>query len=120
MAISELNRRKHDIAAKAVADSNLSASLKEDLTDALESTLEATNGLTPEEKLQSSTENQFTMTRLFAITLVNFSSRTASWRDVAIAYKWPLVIMFGFLCIALIFRPELAALVESVSRNIHQ
>ena len=119
MAVSELNQRKHDITAKAVAESNLSVSLKEDLTDSLASTLAATNGMTPEEKLQASTENQFTMTRLFAITLVQLGSRAASWRDVAIAYKWPLVIMFGFLCVSLIFRPELAALVESISNHIH-
>ena len=119
MAVSEINKRKYEIAAKTVAESALSASLKEDLTDSLASTLATTNGMSPEEKLQATTENQFTMARLFAITLVSFSSRTASWREVAIAYKWPLVIMFGFLCIALIFRPELAALVESITRNIH-
>lgn len=119
MAVSELNQRKHDLVVKAVAESNLSTSLKEDLTDSLAKSLETTNGLSQDEKLQACTENQFTLTRLFAITLVQLGSRAASWRDVAIAYKWPLVIMFGFLCLALMLRPELAALVESISNHIH-
>lgn len=118
MAVSDLNQRKHDLAIQAVEGSSLPEHLKEDLVDALASSLEATNGMSQDEKLQATTENIFSLTRLIAVSMATMSTRAASWREVAIAYKWALVIMFSVLCTVLLLRPELAGLVESLSHSI--
>lgn len=119
MAIDPANIRKRDYAVGEIAASNLSAALKEDLTAVVENTAETTNGLTARDKLQKMSENLFDLSRLLALFIVAQGRRVATWKDVAIAFKWPIVIMFGFLCLALMLRPELAALVESISHNIH-
>lgn len=119
MAVSESNRRKHDFAVAAIAESNLSAALKEDLTEVVTSSMEATNGLTPEQKLQSCTENQFNMARLLALFIVGQGRRATNWKDVVLGVKWPLVIAFSVLCALLLFRPELGALVDSITHTLH-
>lgn len=120
MPVSDDNRRKRDYAVGEIASSNLSAALKEDLSDVVSRAMETTNGLTQEQKLQACTENQFDMARLLALFIVGQGRRVTSWKDVAIAFKWPLVLMFGSLCVTLILKPELAALVESLAHVMRQ
>ena len=120
MPVTETNRRKHDYAVNEIANSSLSAALKEDLTDVVSSSLEATNGLSSDEKLQSCTENQFNMARLLALFIVGQGRRVTSWKDVLMSFKWPIVIMFTVLCVALILKPELASLVESLAHAVRQ
>jgi len=119
MAIDPGTIRKRDYTVGEIASSNLSAALREDLSDMVVNAAETTNGLTAKEKLQRLSVNLFDLSRMMALFIVGQGRRVATWKDVAIAFKWPLVIMFGFLCASLIFRPELASLVESISRNIH-
>lgn len=120
MPVTEQNRRKHDYAIQAITASNLSAALKEDLAEVVSDALETTNGLTAEEKLQASTENQFNLARLLALFIAGQGRHVATWKDVLMAYKWPLLIAFGFLCILLVLRPELAGLVDSLAHMARQ
>jgi len=120
MPIDDTNRRKRDYTVEAIVASDHSPALKEDLTDILDKTLEGTNGFSPEEKLQRCTENMFNLARLIVLDIVSRGRRVTSWKDVAIAFKWPLVLMFGALCVTLILKPELAALVESIAHVVRQ
>jgi len=115
MAIDPANIRKRDYALGEIASSNLSAALKEDLSDAVSRAAETTNGLTAKEKLQACTENQFDLARLLALFIVGQGRRVTTWKDVAIAFKWPLVIVTLGVLFLLALHPELAALFDSLA-----
>lgn len=120
MPVSPENIRKRDYAVGEIAASNLPAALKEDLSDVVSRAMETTNGLTSRQKLQACTENQFDLARLLALFIVGQGRRITSWKDVAIAFKWPLtaVALGGLILLGL--HPELASLVESLSHSIRR
>ncbi|MBQ3810671.1 MAG: hypothetical protein II839_07620 [Kiritimatiellae bacterium] len=115
MAIDPTNQRKHDFAVGEVSSSELSAALKEDVVDVLGRTLASTNGMTTEEKIQATTQNQFDMMRLFALQLVATGRRVTSWKDVIIKCRWQLCLALGTVAAMLVYRPELAAMVETLA-----
>lgn len=120
MAIDPANIRKRDYAIGEIASSKLSAALKEDLTAVVASSAEATNGLTTREKLQAVSDNLFDISRLLALFIVAQGRRVTSWKDVAIAFKWPLTaIALGSLFL-LALHPELAGLFESLAHVIRK
>ena len=117
MAVSETNKRKHDYAVKALDESALPAALKEDLTEVLTRSLEATNGFTPEEKLQSCTENQFNLARLMVLQLVSQSKHPTNWKDVLISVKREAMYL-GFAIAALLaLRPQIALVVDHIIKK---
>ena len=120
MAIAPDNIRKRDYALGEISASNLSAALKEDLSGVVSNAAEATNGLTAREKLQAVSDSLFDISRLVSLFIVAQGRRVTSWKDVAIAFKWPAtVVAIGFLFL-LALHPELAELVNSIASSIHK
>ncbi len=118
MATDPENIRRRDYALSEIAASNLSAALKEDLSGVVSRAADATNGLTARDKLQACTENQFDMARLMALFIVGQGRRVTSWKDVAIAFKWPLVILGLGALFLLALHPELADFFRSLAHEI--
>ena len=120
MAIDPANIRKRDYAVGEIASSDLSAALKEDLTAVVANTAETTNGLSARDKLQKMSENLFDLSRLLALFIVAQGRRVTTWKDVAIAFKWPLTIVaLGGLAL-LALHPELSSLVDSIAHVVRQ
>lgn len=116
MAVSPKTEAMARYTVQELDKSSMPDERKRALAGMVDAAREATNGLSPEDKLQAVSENQFYM----VCTLVDISRdlslpRAATWKEVALAYKWPLVIMFAILCVALVFRPELSDLVRAVA-----
>ena len=112
---SEKNQRTLQLSKDELLSSKLSPDEKEDLADALESCLEGTNGLTPDEKLQNVSESVFTLMRLHVRARCSMGIK--SWKDVLVSCKreimWVLFAFFGLL----FFHPEIAALLKGVAGN---
>lgn len=110
--ISEKNQRKADITKDELMSSKLSADEKEDLAEVLQSSLDGTNGLTPEEKLQNVSESVFSLVRLHIRGRCGASVK--SWKDVLVSCKrelmWILFAFFGLL----FFHPEIAAMLKGI------
>ena len=119
MAILESNQHKHDFVVSEVSNSDLSAALKEDIVEVLGNTLASTNGMTQDQKIQASTQNQFDMMRLFALQLVSQGRHVTTWKDVIVKCRVPLFISATILgtsaIVALILQPQLAAMVEHLA-----
>ena len=115
MAIDPANARKRDYAIGEISSSNLSAALKEDLTAVVASSAEATNGLTTREKLQAVSDNLFDISRLMALFIVAQGRRVATWKDVVIAFKWPITVVALGVLFLLALHPELAAFFRSLA-----
>lgn len=104
--ISEKNQRKLQLSKDELMSSKLSPDEKEDLADALESCLEGTNGLTPDEKLQNVSESVFTLMRLHV--RARCASGIKSWKDVLVICRRELMYLGFGLTALLLFRPEIA------------
>lgn len=112
--ISEKNQRKLQLSKDELLSSKLSPDEKEDLADALESCLEGTNGLTPDEKLQNVSESVFTLMRLHVRARCSMGIK--SWKDVLVSCKRELMwTAFGFFFL-LFFHPELAAILKEAAK----
>jgi hypothetical protein len=71
-------------------------------------------------KLQSVSESLFDIARLMALFIVGQGRRITSWKDVAVAFKWPLTIVaIGGLAL-LALHPELSQLVDSLAHTIRK
>ena len=115
MAIDPAICRKRDYALSEIASSGLSAALKEDLSGVVAGAAESTNGLTSREKLQAVSDWLFDIARLMALFIVAQGRRVTSWKDVAIAFKWPLTIVALGVLFLLSLHPELAAFFRSLA-----
>lgn len=119
MAVTPQNESKAQMSIREIADSNLDSESKNDLIEMVEEAKISTNGLTPEEKLQAVSENQFRMVRCLARSIVaSAAPKARTWKDVIVECKsW----LFPSLCIALaivaasfVLKPELARIAASV------
>ena len=119
MAVTPQNESKAQMSIREIADSNLDSESKNDLIEMVEEAKISTNGLTPEEKLQAVSENQFRMVRCLARSIVSSARpRARTWKDVIVECKsW----LFPSICIALaiiavsfVLKPELARIAASV------
>lgn len=113
--ISDKNQRKYQLSKDELMSSKLSPDEKEDLADALQSSLEGTNGLTPEEKLQNVSESVFTLMRLHV--RARCASGIKSWKDVIVGCKREILWALYGLFVLLFFHPEIAALLKGVAQN---
>lgn len=118
MAIDPGNIRKRDYAINEIAASNLSAALKEDLTAVVANSAETTNGLPAREKLQALSVNLFDISRLMALFIVAQGRRVTTWKDVAIAFRWPAAILGIGAFILLGCHPELSGFFSSLGHLI--
>ena len=110
--ISEKNQRKLQLSKEELMTSKLSTQEKDDLLEALESSLEGTNGLTQEEKLQNVSESVFTLMRLFVRARCAVGAK--SWKDVLVICRRELMYLgFGAL-VLFFFHPELAQVLRGL------
>ena len=125
MAVTLQNESKAQMSIREIADSNLDSESKNDLIEMVDEAKLSTNGLTPEEKLQAVSENQFRMVRCLARSIVSAAKpQVRTWKDVIVECKsW----LFPSVCIALaivaaafVLKPELASIAASVhAQAIH-
>lgn len=110
--ISEKNQRKLQLSKEELMTSKLSTQEKDDLLEALESSLEGTNGLTQDEKLQNVSESVFTLMRLFVRARCAVGAK--SWKDVLVNCKRE-IMWLGFALFGLLFfHPEIAAMLKGI------
>lgn len=123
MAISDAIKRKAESAVAAVRNSTLPMEMQDNLVEAIESTRDTTNGFTPEEKLQLTTENQFMIVRLLTMHMISANKETKkTWKDVLIECKREVALVSVVLAIILgiLFgiRPQLADHIDPITKHI--
>ena len=123
MAISDSIKRKAESAVVAVRNSTLPLEMQDNLVEAIESTRDTTNGFTPEEKLQLTTENQFMIVRLLTMHMINANKEVKkTWKDVLIECKreFAMVIVALAIIIGTLFgiRPQLADHIDPITKHI--
>lgn len=118
MAISEAIQRKAQSAIVAIRNSSLPMEMQDNLVDAIESTKETTNGLSAEEKLQATTENQFAMVRIMIMHILSEHKHPSHWKEVIVECKREIaiiVVVLGVLISLLLgFQPDLAEHIDEV------
>lgn len=99
-----------------IEKSNLDVDDKAQLIEQLESSKEACNGYSQEQKIQALSENGFAVSVILAkIMMMLKQDRAATWKDVAVKAinSWKVVIMVGMMTVLLMFHPEIAQLLTS-------
>lgn len=124
MAISDSIQRKADTAINAIRASSLSMEMQDNLVDAIESTRETTNGLSAEEKLQATTENQFEIVRIMIMHILNEHKHPSLWKEVIVECKREIaviVVVLGIIIGALLWHePELVHVIEPIAQQVQQ
>lgn len=96
---------------ESIKEANLSSEDEAQFITLVENARIATNGLSPDEKIQTMSENQFSMVLLMVETILNFRKQTTvtpSWKDVLVRCRSEIMwILFGVM-ILLLFRPHIA------------
>ena len=96
---------------ESIKEANLPSDEEAQLITLVENARIATNGLSPDEKIQTMSENQFSMVLLMVETILNTRKQTIvtpSWKDVLVRCRSEITwVMFGLL-ILLLFRPHIA------------
>lgn len=117
MAVSPDHARITKLLTADIEAAPLSADEKANLIQGLEASLEATNGLTAEEKLQGTCVNVFwlsaNLARLYLATAKAPPPET--WKSVLIKCQFAVVLLALFVCVLLGFRPEVAGLLQSLA-----
>ena len=123
MAINEAIKRKAESAIVSIRSSTLPMEMQDNLIEAIESTKETTNGLTAEQKLQATTENQFMIVRLLAMHMISAQKGIKhSWKEVIIECKREF--MYALIAMSIIFsllfalRPQLADHIDPIAKHI--
>ena len=109
-----------DLLVKEIDESKLTSDEKMSLSSGLTSSLEATNGLTQEEKLQAVSVNCFwlsaTVARLYL--LFRKAKPPMGWKDVIVECKWQLTILgLGFFFL-LKYHPELSGVLTGLAKIV--
>ena len=120
MAVSQQNAARANDCIDALNSSPLPGALKEDLRAVVRSTEEGTNGLSGEEKQQAIAQGLFDLARITIYNMIHEAKAVRTWKDVIVecrSYLFPSVcIALAIVATALILKPELAALVESLAK----
>lgn len=111
MSVPSKIQNRIEASVKAVKDSGLALAEKDDLIEMLTEARSGTNGLGLEEKTQANSENLANMTCLVVRHLLGDIRTT--WKDVIIACRWNIVIVFALLIELLAIRPQIANIVET-------
>lgn len=124
MGVSESIQRKANTAINAIRASSLSMEMQDSLVDAIESTKETTNGLSADEKLQATTENQFEMTRIIIMHILAEHKHPSHWKEVIVECKKELTIIICILALvigALLWHePDLVQVIEPITHQVQQ
>ena len=111
MAISEKILNRSETAIQAIRASKLPPGEQDDLIEIVCDARDGTNGLSPDEKLQSNANNIFALVFLF-VRAASAAPTTTSWKQVIIACRRELtVVALGALAL-LALRPQIATVVE--------
>lgn len=110
--------------AAATVERIKAAPIDADLQDALVELVEdariATNGLTPDEKIQVMSENQFSMAVLLVQTCLASLSREdvagTGWRGLIVKCRREITIIAVFVIGLLVLRPQLLAVITEAVR----
>lgn len=109
--ISKKLLNRSELAKQAVQKSALTSTDKDILNEMIEESLQNTNGISPEEKIQNLTENTFSLLFLF-IAHITKDPHVTSWKDLIIACKRETLIGLIAILIALIVQPGLVKIFE--------
>lgn len=123
MAVSEKIMRKAESAIVSIRSSTLPMEMQDNLIEAIESTRETTNGLTPDEKLQATTENQFMIVRLLAMHMISANKDVKkTWKDVLVECKREFAIVVVALAVIigvlLWHEPKLADHIDPIASHL--
>lgn len=123
MAVSEKIMRKAESAIVSVRNSTLPMEMQDNLIEAIESTKETTNGLSPDEKLQATTENQFMIVRLLAMHMISANKEVKkTWKDVLVECKREFAIVVVALAVIigvlLWHEPKLADHIDPIASHL--
>lgn len=116
--ISPKTEETAKLMVERIEKSNLDVDDKSQLIEQLQSSKEACNGYTQEEKIQALSENGFAVSVILAkIMMMLKQDRAATWKDVAVKAlnSWHLVIVIGMLTFLLMFHPEIAQVLASLA-----
>lgn len=123
MAVSEKIMRKAESAIVSIRSSTLPMEMQDNLIEAIESTKETTNGLSPDEKLQATTENQFMIVRLLAMHMISANKEIKkTWKDVLVECKREFAIVVVALAVIigvlLWHEPKLADHIDPIASHL--
>lgn len=123
MAISDAIKRKAESAIISVRNSTLTMEMQDNLVEAIESTKETTNGLTAEQKLQATTENQFMIVRLLAMHMISAQKDVKrTWKEVIVECKKEIMIVLVALSVvfSVLFalQPQLADHIDPIAQHM--
>ena len=114
--IQEKGKRLADKAISSLQRSEVPAEESALLEGFIGDALAATNGMTPEEKLQACTENQLTLICLFALHLSEQNAKQRSWKDVIVRCRREILWLGLGLFFLLYFHPEIAGAFDALSK----
>lgn len=110
--ITEKMKQRAENTKKAVNESSVDSLMKETICENIDSSLNACNGLTMEEKIQANSENNFITSLLLSKLYVRMeNNEQTTWKDTIIKCKWQIVIICLFITCLLVFRPEIAQVI---------
>ena len=116
--MQEKYKQRSTAAVERIKASGLEPDLQDLLVELVENARIATNGLSPEEKIQTMSENQFSMAVLLAQSIIatlssqrgggGGSEGAASWREVVVKCRRELLAAVLWALLVLLFRPQLS------------
>ena len=112
--ISESVKGRMETAIESIRESrDLDANEKLFLTDLITQSASGTNGLTPEEKLQSVSETVFHLALIQVMERLEQGGRKGIY-DALKVCRWAIVAVVGIVAALLLFRPELSAAIMAL------
>lgn len=124
--ITELDEIRCKNSFDMIEASALEPKTKADLKESVEEAKLNLNGRSLEERCASIARNQFDVTRFLAEIIIQFKNvaddvkkgqtieKKTTWKDVAIAVRWPACILGGVLGICAIFQPQIVSVLTAL------
>ena len=119
MALKRNIQHQTELLVNEIHDAkNLTSEEKMDYETILLSAQEGTNGLTPEDKLQSVSETVFNIVSLMIAKRLDGSEggKLQGLYKVLIECKWQICIITGIIATLLIFQPEIAQVITAIMK----
>lgn len=116
MPISPENQKLCDLLCSDIDKSSLGADEKVSLTAGLQASLESTNGLSPEEKLQSVAVTGFFNSSMIARIYLMTSKKAAptDWKTVIIQCRNQILAAIIALAALLAYQPQMSSLLQAL------
>lgn len=115
--ITDRYQKQKDRTEAMIEASSLGQEEKDDYIDLLTLSLQGTNGLSSDQKLQNVSEVNFGLVRLFCQHIVDSKKADAkSWREVIVKCKRELMwLSFGIVALLMV-HPQIVKIVEEFTR----